>query len=229
MHLPTRTSLGRTGTAALAAVMLAGVLGAQASQAAPSRDLDQVAAQVRDLEMQAGAAHERAEQAKDRLAGHPGEAGHRHQPPRARTQRDAGHAEHASTTSPEATPTPVRRHGSDPPGAACGGPGGVPGTGRRLDGPARAVPDRPTAPDPDGPSAPRADGGGDLRQGGESGNRPPMRRWAGGRGGCLRPVQSAKDSSSPTLKEEERQRLAELRPPEAPAGDRGGSTRRRDR
>ena len=69
MHLPTRSSLGRTGTAALAAVMLAGVLGAQASQAAPSRDLDQVAAQVRDLEMQAGAAHERAEQAKDRLAG----------------------------------------------------------------------------------------------------------------------------------------------------------------
>ena len=69
MHLPTRSSLGRTGTAALAAVMLAGVLGAQASQAAPSRDLDQVAAQVRDLEMQAGAAHERAEQARDRLAG----------------------------------------------------------------------------------------------------------------------------------------------------------------
>jgi peptidoglycan DL-endopeptidase CwlO len=69
VQLPKRSLLGRTGAAALAAMMLAGVLGAQASQAAPSRDLDQVAAQVRDLEMQAGAAHERAEQAKDRLAG----------------------------------------------------------------------------------------------------------------------------------------------------------------
>ncbi len=69
MHLPTRSWLVRTGAVALAAVTLAGVLGAQASQAVPSRDLDQVAAQVRDLQMQAGAAHERAEQARDRLAG----------------------------------------------------------------------------------------------------------------------------------------------------------------
>lgn len=69
MHLPSRSWLLRTGAATLAAVTLAGVLGVQASQAAPSRDLDQVAAQVRDLQMQAGAAHERAEQARDRLAG----------------------------------------------------------------------------------------------------------------------------------------------------------------
>ena len=69
MHLPTRSWLVRTGAVALAAVTLAGVLGAQASQAAPSRDLDQVAAQVRDLQMQAGAAHERAELGRDRLAG----------------------------------------------------------------------------------------------------------------------------------------------------------------
>ena len=69
MHLPSRSRLGRLGAAALVAVTLAGALGAQASQAAPSRDLDQVAAQVRDLEMQAGAAHERALQASNRLAG----------------------------------------------------------------------------------------------------------------------------------------------------------------
>lgn len=69
MHLPSRSRLARIGAAALVAVTLAGALGAQASQAAPSRDLDQVAAQVRDLEMQAGAAHERAEQARNRLAG----------------------------------------------------------------------------------------------------------------------------------------------------------------
>ena len=69
MHLPARSWLVRTGAVALAAVTLAGVLGAQSSQAVPSRDLDQVAAQVRDLQMQAGAAHERAEQARDRLAG----------------------------------------------------------------------------------------------------------------------------------------------------------------
>ena len=69
MRLPSRSRLGRIGAIALVAVTLAGALGAQASQAAPSRDLDQVAAQVRDLEMQAGAAHERALQASDRLAG----------------------------------------------------------------------------------------------------------------------------------------------------------------
>ena len=69
MHLPSRGWLLRTGAATLAAVTVAGVLGVQASQAAPSRDLDQVAAQVRELQMQAGAAHERAEQARDRLAG----------------------------------------------------------------------------------------------------------------------------------------------------------------
>jgi cell wall-associated NlpC family hydrolase len=69
VHLPTRSWLVRTGAATLAAVTFAGVLGIQASQAAPSRDLDQVAAQVRDLQMQAGAAHERAEQARDRLVG----------------------------------------------------------------------------------------------------------------------------------------------------------------
>ncbi len=69
MHLHTRSWLVRTAAVALAAVTLAGVLGAQASQAVPGRDLDQVAAQVRDLQMQAGAAHERAERARDRLAG----------------------------------------------------------------------------------------------------------------------------------------------------------------
>lgn len=48
--------------------MGAGLLGVQASQAAPRQDLQQVEAQVRDLEMQAGAAHEKAEQARLRLA-----------------------------------------------------------------------------------------------------------------------------------------------------------------
>jgi cell wall-associated NlpC family hydrolase len=69
VRLRSRSWLLRTGAAALAAASIAGVLGAQASQATPSRDLDQVAAQVRDLQMQAGAAHERAEEARARLAG----------------------------------------------------------------------------------------------------------------------------------------------------------------
>ena len=48
---------------------LAGLLGGQASQAAPRQDLQQVQAQVRDLEMQAAAAHEQAQQARERLVG----------------------------------------------------------------------------------------------------------------------------------------------------------------
>lgn len=43
------------------------MLGTSTAQAVPSRDLDQVRNQVLDLEMQAGAAHERAEQARLRL------------------------------------------------------------------------------------------------------------------------------------------------------------------
>jgi cell wall-associated NlpC family hydrolase len=51
-----------------ALVVFAGILGGQASQAAPRQDLQQVEAQVRDLEMQAAAAHEDAERARERLA-----------------------------------------------------------------------------------------------------------------------------------------------------------------
>lgn len=58
----------RATAMALAAVVGAGLLGLPSSQAAPRQDLQQVEAQVRDLEMQAGAAHEKAEQARLRLA-----------------------------------------------------------------------------------------------------------------------------------------------------------------
>ncbi len=58
----------RRGVVTATAVMVfAGVLGGQASQAAPRQDLQQVEEQVRDLEMQAAAAHEEAEQARERL------------------------------------------------------------------------------------------------------------------------------------------------------------------
>jgi cell wall-associated NlpC family hydrolase len=50
----------------LVAFIWSGV-GASTAVAVPSRDLDQVRAEVLDLEMQAGAAHERAEQARLRL------------------------------------------------------------------------------------------------------------------------------------------------------------------
>lgn len=52
----------------LTGALAAGLLAVPSSQAAPRQDLQQVEAQVRDLEMQAGAAHEKAEQARLRLA-----------------------------------------------------------------------------------------------------------------------------------------------------------------
>jgi cell wall-associated NlpC family hydrolase len=60
--------LRRATAVALAGVMGAVLLSSPASQAAPRQDLQQVEAQVRELEMQAGAAHEKAEQARLRLA-----------------------------------------------------------------------------------------------------------------------------------------------------------------
>lgn len=53
-----------------AAALTAGIalLGATTGAAAPQADIQQVEAQVRDLQMQAGAAHEEAERAADRLA-----------------------------------------------------------------------------------------------------------------------------------------------------------------
>ena len=57
----------RATAVAVAGLMAATLLGVQSSQAAPRQDLQQVEAQVRDLEMQAGAAHEKAEQARLRL------------------------------------------------------------------------------------------------------------------------------------------------------------------
>lgn len=69
MHPSTLTWLRRASVTATAVVMVAGVLGVQASQAAPSQDLQQVEAQVRELEMRAAAAHEKESQARERLAG----------------------------------------------------------------------------------------------------------------------------------------------------------------
>ena len=60
--------LRRGAATATAIIVFAGVLGGQSSQAAPRQDLQQVEAQVRDLEMRAAAAHEDAERARERLA-----------------------------------------------------------------------------------------------------------------------------------------------------------------
>ena len=62
------TWLRRGAATATALVVFAGILGGQSSQAAPRQDLQQVEAQVRDLEMRAAAAHEDAERARARLA-----------------------------------------------------------------------------------------------------------------------------------------------------------------
>ncbi len=62
-----RRGLLRSVTGVTLAAFLWPGLGSPPAQAVPSRDLDQVRAQVLDLEMQAAAAHERAEQAKLRL------------------------------------------------------------------------------------------------------------------------------------------------------------------
>lgn len=62
-----RRGLLRSVTGVTLAAFLWPGFGSPPAQAVPSRDLDQVRAQVLDLEMQAGAAHERAEQAKLRL------------------------------------------------------------------------------------------------------------------------------------------------------------------
>lgn len=69
MRPSTPTWLKRAVVTSTAVVMLAGVLGVQASQAAPRQDLQQVEAQVRELEMRAAAAHEKESQARERLAG----------------------------------------------------------------------------------------------------------------------------------------------------------------
>lgn len=58
----------RATAGALAGVLAVALLAVPSSHAAPRQDLKQVEAQVRDLEMQAGAAHEKAEQARLRLA-----------------------------------------------------------------------------------------------------------------------------------------------------------------
>ena len=63
-----RTWLRRWAATATVVVVFAGVLGGQASQAAPRQDLQQVDAQVRDLEMRAASAHEDAERVCERLA-----------------------------------------------------------------------------------------------------------------------------------------------------------------
>ena len=63
-----RTWLRRWAATATVVVVFAGVLGGQASQAAPRQDLQQVEGQVRDLEMRAASAHEDAERACESLA-----------------------------------------------------------------------------------------------------------------------------------------------------------------
>lgn len=61
------TRLLRLVAGVAAGVLVVGVFGATSGQAVPTKDLDQVEAQVLDLEMQAGAAHERAQQARLQL------------------------------------------------------------------------------------------------------------------------------------------------------------------
>lgn len=65
---PTRRFL-RLPVVALCLVLATGFLVVPSSQAVPSRDLQQVAAQVRDLQMQAAGAHEDAERARLKLEG----------------------------------------------------------------------------------------------------------------------------------------------------------------
>jgi cell wall-associated NlpC family hydrolase len=64
-----RATARRFGVWAIAFVLAAtgGVMVASSGEAAPRKDLQQVQAQVRDLQMQAGAAHEEATRAADRL------------------------------------------------------------------------------------------------------------------------------------------------------------------
>ena len=65
---PARSRL-RLPIVGLCLALTTGLIGIPASQAAPRQDLQQVEAQVRDLQMRAAAAHEEAERARARLEG----------------------------------------------------------------------------------------------------------------------------------------------------------------